>query len=85
MQLLADDYGFDLNGYINLQRNFPHQLKLAWRLRLPSDDELRGEGRFEGDLQKTMFEQQLLAPGRIGYANKKPRGVSGGANFSFFY
>ena len=65
LQLVAEQYGLDLQGYINLQAHFPHKLNLAWTARLPSADELSGEGRLEGDLQQTLLEQNLLAPSQI--------------------
>ena len=65
LQLETEQYGLDLQGYINLQPDLPHKLNLAWTARLPSADELSGEGSFEGDLQRTRLEQHLLAPSRV--------------------
>jgi translocation and assembly module TamB len=63
LQVRAATYRLDARGDIVTRENFPLNLELAWRARLPDQPAMAGEGRVQGKLLGELrIEQALLDP-----------------------
>lgn len=62
LDIKSPELEFGLQGDLKTSANYPHEIELSWRTRLPSGPVVNGSGRIAGDLASTTLTQQVQDP-----------------------
>ena len=65
LSIRADAFSLNIQGGLQLAQGYPHDLKMHWQTKLPSNTLINGKGQLRGNLAKTHIKQQLTGPLQI--------------------
>jgi len=62
LDIIADSFQLYIQGWVKPVKQYPHDFKISWQTRLPSEKILSGKGQLVGDMKLSQIKQQFNEP-----------------------